>query len=85
MKKKKKNFKKTILTISSRQGGGAALPRKPTKHTITQPSKPSYTKTPTKELPEQGHPNQYSEPPGNPPYTAIYQYTESPPILHHSS
>ncbi len=78
-------FSKTIQTISSRQGGGAALPRKPTKHTITQPSKPSYTKTPNKELPVPGNTNQYSEPPGNPPYTAIYQYRESPPILHHSS
>ncbi len=47
--------------------------------------KPSYTKTPTKELPEQGHSNQYHEPPGNPPYTAIYQYTKSPPTLHQGS
>jgi hypothetical protein len=78
-------FSKTILTIYSRQGGGAALPRKPTKHTITQPSKPSYTKTPTKELPVLGNHNQYREPPGNPPYTAIYQYSETPPTLHHSS
>ncbi len=47
--------------------------------------KPSYTKTPTKEHPELGNHNQYSEPPGNPPYTAIYQYNETPPTLHHSS
>jgi hypothetical protein len=72
-KKKWKNFK-NHPTNYTRQGGGAALPRKPTNHTITQPRKPSYTKTPTKETPTTGNHNQYSELPSNPPYTAIYQY-----------
>ena len=52
MKQKKKNHP----TKYTRQGGGAALPRKPTNHTITQPRKPSYTKTPTKETPNNGKP-----------------------------
>ena len=80
-----KKFSKTIQLFTLGRAAEPPYLATISHHTITQPSKPSYTKTPTKELPEQGHPNQYSEPPSNPPYTAIYQYNESPPILHHSS
>ncbi len=79
------NFSKTIqLFILGRAAEPPCLATI-SHHTITQPSKPSHTKTPTKELPIQGYPNQYRKPPTNPPYTAIYQYNESPPTLHQGS
>ena len=78
-------FQKTILLITlGRAAEPPYLANKLTTQSRNLGNHPTPT-PPTTKPQTTGNHNQYDEPPGNPPYTDIYQYTKSPPTLHHSS